>query len=70
MCIRDRILLDLGVRRMRLLTNNPRKIVALEEGFGLTVVERVPLEVPTTAANRELMEAKRSELGHLLRLER
>ncbi len=64
------ILLDLGVERMRLLTNNPKKIVALEEGFGLTVVERVPLEVPTTAANRELMEAKRSELGHLLRLGR
>ncbi len=61
------ILVDLGVRRLRLLTNNPRKIVALE-GFGLQVVERLPLQVPETAANRDLLEAKRNELGHLLNL--
>jgi 3,4-dihydroxy 2-butanone 4-phosphate synthase/GTP cyclohydrolase II len=61
------ILVDLGVRRIKLLTNNPRKIVALE-AFGLEVVERLSLEVPMSAANRDFLEAKRNELGHLLNL--
>lgn len=59
------ILLDLGVRKMRLLTNNPRKIVALE-GYGLEVIERVPLKVPSCEYNQKYLEAKRSKLGHLL----
>ncbi len=61
------ILHDLGVRRMRLMTNNPGKYVALA-GFGLEIVERVPLEVPPTAETRAYLRAKRDKLGHLLRL--
>ena len=59
------ILLDLGVRKMRLLTNNPRKIVALE-GYGLEVVERVPLKIPACEHNQRYLEAKKTKLGHLL----
>ena len=59
------ILLHMGLKRMRLLTNNPRKIAGLE-GFGLEVVGRVPLEVEQTAANRALLEGKVSALGHML----
>ncbi len=59
------ILLDLGVRKMRLITNNPRKIVALE-GYGLEVVERVPLKVPACEHNHKYLETKKSKLGHLL----
>lgn len=61
------ILLDMGVRRMRLLTNNPRKIVGLE-GYGLEVVERQPIEVPPTDDNRSFLTARRTQLGHLLNL--
>jgi 3,4-dihydroxy 2-butanone 4-phosphate synthase/GTP cyclohydrolase II len=59
------ILCDLGVRKMRLLTNNPRKIVGLT-GYGLEVVERVPLEVAPGEHNREYLAAKRTKLGHML----
>lgn len=59
------ILLDLGVRKMRLLTNNPRKIVALE-GYSLEVVERVPLKIPACEHNQRYLEAKKVKLGHLL----
>jgi len=61
------ILRDLGVRKLRLMTNNPRKYVALS-GFGLEVVERIPLEVQPTAMTRRYLEAKRDKLGHLLKL--
>ncbi|HNX19617.1 MAG TPA: bifunctional 3,4-dihydroxy-2-butanone-4-phosphate synthase/GTP cyclohydrolase II, partial [Acidobacteriota bacterium] len=59
------ILFDLGVRRMRLLTNNPRKYVALS-AFGLEIVERVQLEIAPTKANRAYLRTKREKLGHLL----
>ena len=59
------ILLDLGVRKMRLLTNNPRKIVALE-GYGLEVVERVPLKVPACEHNQRYLETKKVKLGHMM----
>jgi len=59
------ILVDLGVRKMRLLTNNPKKIIGLE-GYGLTMVERVPIEIPPTDANREYLRTKQAKLGHLL----
>ncbi len=59
------ILLDLGVRKMRLLTNNPRKIVALE-GYGLEVVERVPLKVSACQHNERYLQTKKNKLGHLL----
>ena len=58
------ILLDMGVRQMRLLTNNPRKIVGLE-GYGLEVIERVPLKVDATPENKSFLAA-REQLGNLL----
>jgi 3,4-dihydroxy 2-butanone 4-phosphate synthase / GTP cyclohydrolase II len=58
------ILLDLGVRRLRILTNNPKKIVGIE-GYGLQVVERVPLEIAPTEANRRYLATKQQKLGHL-----
>jgi len=61
------ILRDLGVRRMRLMTNNPGKYIALA-GYGLEIVERVPLEIPPTETTREYLRVKREKLGHLLRL--
>ena len=61
------ILRDLGVRRMRLMTNNPGKYIALD-GYGLEIVERVPLEVPATDRTRAYLEAKRDKMGHLLKL--
>ncbi len=59
------ILLDLGVRKMKLITNNPRKIVALE-GFGLEVVDRVPIVINPNPHNRQYLEAKKEKCGHLL----
>jgi 3,4-dihydroxy 2-butanone 4-phosphate synthase/GTP cyclohydrolase II len=59
------ILYDLGVRSMRLLTNNPLKRAGLE-GYGLSIVERVPLETEPTAENLRYLRAKREKLGHLL----
>ncbi len=61
------ILTDLGVRRLRLMTNNPRKYAALN-GFGLEIVERVPLEVPPTVHTRAYLETKKHKIGHLLKL--
>jgi 3,4-dihydroxy 2-butanone 4-phosphate synthase/GTP cyclohydrolase II len=61
----NQILADLGVRRLRLLTNNPRKIVGLES-FGLELVERVPIIAPVTADNRRYLETKRRRMGHML----
>jgi len=59
------ILLDLGVRKMRLMTNNPRKIVALE-GFGLEIVERVPIVTQTNPHNEKYIKAKKDKLGHMI----
>ncbi len=61
------ILRDLGVRRLRLMTNNPQKHLGLA-GYGLEIVERVPLEVPPTETSRDYLRAKRDKLGHLLNL--
>ena len=61
------ILRDLGVRKMRLMTNNPSKYIALH-GYGLEIVERLPLEVPPTDATRDYLRTKREKLGHLLKL--
>jgi 3,4-dihydroxy 2-butanone 4-phosphate synthase/GTP cyclohydrolase II len=61
------ILRHLGLTKLRLLTNNPRKIVGLE-GFGLEVVERVPLQVGATPQNRGYLADKRDRLGHLLQV--
>jgi len=59
------ILSDLGVRKMRLLTNNPKKIKGLE-GFGLQIVERVPIEIPPNGRNSKYLKVKKDKLGHLL----
>ena len=58
------ILVDLGVRSMRLLTNNPKKIVGLE-GYGLQLAERVPIEIAATGSNLRYLKTKREKLGHL-----
>jgi len=59
------MLVDLGIRSIRLITNNPRKIVGLN-GYGLQVVERVPLEIEPCEHNRNYLRTKRERLGHLL----
>ena len=59
------ILFDLGAREVRLMTNNPDKVAALED-YGLKVVERVAVEVPPRKANRKYLDTKRTKFGHLL----
>jgi len=59
------ILADLGVKRIRLLTNNPRKVVGLE-AHGLEIVERLPLRISPNEKNKGYLETKRDKLGHLL----
>lgn len=59
------ILAGLGLHRIRLITNNPRKIVGIE-GYGLKVVERVPIEIPPRAANVMYLRTKKEKMGHLL----
>jgi 3,4-dihydroxy 2-butanone 4-phosphate synthase/GTP cyclohydrolase II len=59
------ILHDLGVGKMRLLTNNPKKVVGLS-GYGLEIVERVPLEIVPNLHNERYLKAKRDKLGHLI----
>ena len=62
------ILVDLGIKNMRLLTNNPKKVIGLES-YGIKLVERVPIIVPTNAENEQYMQTKHDKLGHLLGLE-
>jgi 3,4-dihydroxy 2-butanone 4-phosphate synthase/GTP cyclohydrolase II len=59
------ILHDLGVRDIKLLTNNPRKVIGLE-GYGLRIVERVPIQMPSGVHNRDYLQTKKDKLGHLL----
>lgn len=59
------ILVDLGIQEIRLLTNNPKKIVGLE-GYGLKVVERVPIEIQPNSVNEKYLDTKRLKLGHFL----
>ena len=59
------ILVDLGIKQIRLLTNNPRKVIGLE-GYGLEIAERVPLEVEPNNVNRRYLETKRDKMHHLL----
>ena len=63
------ILRDLGVGKMRLMTNNPKKLVGLH-GYGLEIVERVPLEVDPNFFNEHYLKAKRDKLGHLILIDR
>ncbi|MDD3801348.1 MAG: GTP cyclohydrolase II, partial [Desulfuromonas thiophila] len=59
------ILADLGVRQIRLMTNNPKKMVGLQ-GYGLEVIERVPIEMPANRVNKRYLQTKKDKLGHLL----
>jgi 3,4-dihydroxy 2-butanone 4-phosphate synthase/GTP cyclohydrolase II len=59
------ILVDLGVKQIRLLTNNPKKVVGLE-GYGLEIVEQIPIKSPANPHNRKYLETKREKMGHLL----
>ncbi|MDQ0214395.1 3,4-dihydroxy 2-butanone 4-phosphate synthase/GTP cyclohydrolase II [Oikeobacillus pervagus] len=61
------ILQDLGITKMRLLTNNPRKIAGLK-GYGLEVVERVPIQMPVKAENERYLRTKAQKLGHMLKI--
>jgi 3,4-dihydroxy 2-butanone 4-phosphate synthase/GTP cyclohydrolase II len=60
------ILANLGLHQIRLITNNPRKIIGIE-GYGLKVVERVPIEISPRAANVRYLKTKKAKLGHLLK---
>jgi 3,4-dihydroxy 2-butanone 4-phosphate synthase/GTP cyclohydrolase II len=62
------ILRDLDIRKLRLMTNNPKKIIGLQ-GYGLTIEERVPIEIPPTEDNIRYLQTKRDKLGHLLGIE-
>jgi 3,4-dihydroxy 2-butanone 4-phosphate synthase/GTP cyclohydrolase II len=59
------ILYDLGVRKMRLLTNNPKKVIGLE-GYGLEIVEQLPISLPSNPHNEKYLETKRTRMGHTL----
>jgi 3,4-dihydroxy 2-butanone 4-phosphate synthase/GTP cyclohydrolase II len=59
------ILVDLGVRNISLLTNNPRKIVGLE-GYGLKIRKRIPLEIKPNSMNRKYLMTKKKKMGHIL----
>lgn len=59
------ILHDLGVRKMKLLTNNPKKVVGLE-GYGLEIVEQMPIRLPSNPHNEKYLETKRTRMGHTL----
>ncbi|MEA3212032.1 MAG: 3,4-dihydroxy 2-butanone 4-phosphate synthase / cyclohydrolase [Chthoniobacter sp.] len=59
------ILFDLGVRQMRFLTNNPKKVIGLE-GYGLRIIEVVPIKSPSNPHNEKYLETKRLKMGHLL----
>ncbi|MGQ9674309.1 MAG: bifunctional 3,4-dihydroxy-2-butanone-4-phosphate synthase/GTP cyclohydrolase II [Chloroflexota bacterium] len=62
------VLVDLGLKNIRLLTNNPRKLVALQ-GYGLSIAERVPIIIPPNPLNRRYLETKQRRMGHLLEWE-
>ena len=59
------IIRECGVRKMRLLTNNPRKIIGLE-GYGLEVVGREPIEFKSNSTNKKYLQTKRDKLGHYI----
>jgi 3,4-dihydroxy 2-butanone 4-phosphate synthase/GTP cyclohydrolase II len=61
------ILVDLGVRKMRLMTNNPKKIVGLE-GYGIEITKRIPLEMHPNESNIRYMQTKQKKMGHLLKI--
>jgi 3,4-dihydroxy 2-butanone 4-phosphate synthase/GTP cyclohydrolase II len=63
--IGSQILRDLGLKKLRIMTNNPKKIYGID-GFGLTVVEEVPIQIPPGEHNKAYLETKKRKLGHKL----
>nr|HPI03464.1 GTP cyclohydrolase II [Candidatus Goldiibacteriota bacterium] len=61
------IIAELGIKKIRLLTNNPKKVIGLS-GYGLEIVERVPLEIAPNDINRKYLKTKMEKLGHILHL--
>jgi len=61
------ILVDLGVKKIRLLTNNPKKIVGLE-GYGMTIIGRVPIEIKPNEVNLRYLRTKKEKMGHILKV--
>jgi len=59
------MLVSLGIRKMRLMTNNPKKLIGLQ-GYGIDVVERVSIEAVATKCNKSYLKTKRDKMGHLL----
>ena len=59
------ILADLGVKKIRLMTNNPKKVIGLE-GYGLEIVEQIPVSLPSNPHNARYLETKRVRMGHTL----
>ncbi|MEJ2048844.1 MAG: GTP cyclohydrolase II, partial [Calditrichota bacterium] len=59
------MLIDLGIKKLRLMTNNPKKVVALQ-GYGLEIVERVPIEIEPNPMNKNYLKTKKEKLGHIL----
>jgi 3,4-dihydroxy 2-butanone 4-phosphate synthase/GTP cyclohydrolase II len=62
------ILVDIGVKKMRLLTNNPKKMVGLE-GYGLSIIKQVPIEIKPNEFNKGYLECKKLKMGHLLNID-
>jgi 3,4-dihydroxy 2-butanone 4-phosphate synthase/GTP cyclohydrolase II len=61
------ILYDLGVRKLKLMTNNPKKIVGLE-GYGMEIVDRVPIEINPNEKNVDYLKTKKEKMGHMLEI--
>jgi len=59
------ILLNLGIKKIRLLTNNPKKVIGLK-GYGLEIVERVPIEITPNKNNEKYLQTKRDKMGHII----
>jgi 3,4-dihydroxy 2-butanone 4-phosphate synthase / GTP cyclohydrolase II len=62
------ILYDLGLHKIRLITNNPQKLVALK-GFGIEITERVPVEIEPSKHNKHYLATKKKKMGHILNLD-
>ncbi|MCP4374018.1 MAG: bifunctional 3,4-dihydroxy-2-butanone-4-phosphate synthase/GTP cyclohydrolase II, partial [Deltaproteobacteria bacterium] len=62
------VLVDLGVRKMKLITNNPKKMIGLQ-GYGLSIVEQVPIEIEPNKYNKCYLECKKLKMGHLLNID-
>jgi 3,4-dihydroxy 2-butanone 4-phosphate synthase/GTP cyclohydrolase II len=58
---------DLGVKKIRMLTNNPKKVVGLQ-GYGMTIVERIPIEIKPNEDNLRYLRTKKEKMGHILKV--